>query len=106
MGYRWRRCCRGRPPKERQLSPGHCPKKFIYENTPNQEVTLYYDELEAIKLVDLDGLSQEEAGQKMNISRGTIWRLLQQAHRKIAEALTTGKTITIKPNNTNQEQTP
>lgn len=100
MCYRWRGPrCRGRPRKPRCLDAEHQPKKFICTTTPplTPEITLSYDELEALKLVDLQGLSQEEAGLKMNISRGTIWRLLEQAHKKIAEALTTGKTITIKP---------
>ncbi len=52
-------------------------------------------ELEAFRLVDLEGLSQEEAGQKMGISRGTIWRLLQNARRKTAQALTEGRPLQI-----------
>jgi hypothetical protein len=54
-------------------------------------------ELEVIRLVDLEGLSQEEAGAKMGVSRGTIWRLLQEARRKIATALSEGRRIDIKP---------
>jgi predicted DNA-binding protein (UPF0251 family) len=52
-------------------------------------------EVEALRLVDLVGLSQEEAGQRMGISRGTVWRLVQTARRKVAEALTEGKTLVI-----------
>ena len=52
-------------------------------------------ELEAFRLVDLEGLSQEEAGTKMGISRGTIWRLLQSARRKTAQALTEGRPLQI-----------
>jgi predicted DNA-binding protein (UPF0251 family) len=51
--------------------------------------------MEAFKLVDMDGLSQEEAGQKMSISRGTIWRLVQGARRKAAQALSEGRPILI-----------
>jgi len=50
-------------------------------------------ELEVLRLVDLEGLSQEEAGEKMGISRGTIWRLLQSAREKVARALTEGRPI-------------
>lgn len=52
-------------------------------------------EIEALRLVDLEGLSQEEAGQKMGVSRGTIWRLLQSVRRKVAQALTEGKTLVV-----------
>jgi predicted DNA-binding protein (UPF0251 family) len=52
-------------------------------------------ELEALRLVDLEGLSQEEAGEKMGISRGTVWRLLQNARKKTVQALTEGKPLQI-----------
>jgi predicted DNA-binding protein (UPF0251 family) len=52
-------------------------------------------ELEALRLVDLEGLSQEEAGTKMGVSRGTVWRLLQSARKKTAQALTEGKPLQI-----------
>lgn len=52
-------------------------------------------ELEAFRLVDLEGLSQEEAGQRMGISRGTVWRLLQNARKKTAQAITEGRPLQI-----------
>lgn len=52
-------------------------------------------ELEAFRLVDLEGLSQEEAGQRMGVSRGTVWRLVQSARRKAAQALTEGRPLQI-----------
>jgi RNA polymerase sigma factor (sigma-70 family) len=52
-------------------------------------------ELEVIRLIDLEGLTQEQAGQKMGISRGTIWRILHRARRKIAQALVEGRRIKI-----------
>jgi len=54
-------------------------------------------ELEAFRLVDLEGLSQEEAGRKMGVSRGTIWRLVQNARRKTAQALSQGRPLNIAP---------
>lgn len=53
-------------------------------------------ELEALRLVDVEGLSQEEAGKKMGVSRGTIWRLLQEARRKTASALSERRRIDIR----------
>ncbi len=58
-------------------------------------VTLYQDELEAVKLCDLEGLTQEEAGKRMGVSRGTVQRLISSAHRKIAEALVNKKALTF-----------
>jgi predicted DNA-binding protein (UPF0251 family) len=52
-------------------------------------------ELEVLRLVDLEGLSQEEAGTRMDVSRGTVWRLLQQARAKVAQALSEAQPITI-----------
>ncbi len=52
-----------------------------------------------MRLVDLEDLSQEEAGEKMGISRGTIWRLLKSARRKTTLVLTDGRTIRISENN-------
>jgi hypothetical protein len=60
-------------------------------------VHLELAELEALRLVDLQGLTQDEAGEKMGVSRGTIWRLLQSARSKVAQALTEGKQILISP---------
>jgi len=42
-----------------------------------------------------EGLSQEEAGEKMGVSRGTVWRLLQNARKKTAQALTEGRPLQI-----------
>jgi len=70
--------------------------------TPNppqglEPILLELAELEAFRLVDLEGLSQEEAGQRMGVSRGTVWRLVQRARRKTAQALSEGRPIYIVP---------
>ena len=52
-------------------------------------------ELEALRLVDLEGLSQEDAGGRMGVSRGTVWRLLQSARKKSAQALTEGRPLQV-----------
>jgi predicted DNA-binding protein (UPF0251 family) len=52
-------------------------------------------ELEAFRLVDMEGLSQEDAGQRMGVSRGTIWRLVQSARKKTAQALSEGRPLHI-----------
>jgi predicted DNA-binding protein (UPF0251 family) len=60
------------------------------------EVVLEPDELEALKLYDLDGLEQTEAAKKMGISQPTFARIISQSHQKIAEAIIKGKAIKIK----------
>jgi len=52
-----------------------------------EKITLYRDELEALKLCDMDGLTQVEAGSRMGISRGTVQRILSSARKKVATAL-------------------
>jgi len=54
-------------------------------------VTLYFEEFEAIRLVDYERLHQEEAAEMMNISRPTFTRLLDKARRKLARAFVEGK---------------
>ena len=61
-----------------------------------EEVTLTVDELEAIRLTDLEGLYQSDAAEKMNVSRQTLGRILESAHKKIADALVNGKAMLIK----------
>jgi predicted DNA-binding protein (UPF0251 family) len=61
-----------------------------------EEVTLTVDEFEAIRLADLEGLYQADAAEKMNISRQTLGRVLESAHKKIADALVNGKALLIK----------
>jgi len=61
-----------------------------------EEMVLFPDELEALKLHEVDGLEQIEASEKMKISQPTFARLLGSAHQKIAEAIVKGKAIKIK----------
>jgi predicted DNA-binding protein (UPF0251 family) len=60
---------------------------------------LKVEELEAIRLVDLEGLHQEEAAKKMGVSRKTLWRDLESARKKVACALTYGNAIEIQGGN-------
>ncbi|MEM3551866.1 MAG: DUF134 domain-containing protein [Candidatus Bathyarchaeia archaeon] len=89
---------RGRFPKPVILGATP-PTNSLTPNPPlNQEpIFLEFAELEAFRLVDFEGLSQEEAGQRMGVSRGTVWRLVQRARRKTAQALSQGRPIHIVP---------
>ena len=60
-----------------------------------EEVILLPDELEALKLYEVDGLEQIEASKKMKISQPTFARLLGSANKKVAQAIIQGKAIRI-----------
>jgi len=64
-------------------------------NTIKEFVRMTPDELEALRLVDYEGLLQEEAAKRMGISRGTVWRCLDSARRKVATMLVEGRELSI-----------
>jgi len=58
-------------------------------------IILSLDELEALRLVDLEGLYQEQAAEQMGISRPTLARILESARKKVADALVHSKGLRI-----------
>ena len=58
-------------------------------------VTIRIDMLEAMRLVDAEGLNQDDAAQSMDISPATLCRILGQGRKLVAMALSTGKAINI-----------
>jgi predicted DNA-binding protein (UPF0251 family) len=60
-----------------------------------EEVILTLDELESLRLADMNGLYQEQAAEKMKISRPTFSRIVEEARRKTADALIHGKALRI-----------
>jgi predicted DNA-binding protein (UPF0251 family) len=60
-----------------------------------QEIGLTIDEFEAVRLADLEGLYQEDAAKKMNVSRQTFGNIIAAAHKKIADAIVNGKALKI-----------
>jgi predicted DNA-binding protein (UPF0251 family) len=61
-----------------------------------EEVDLSLDEVEAVRLADLEGIDQTKAAKKMKISQSTFQRTLESAHKKIAQALILGRAIRMK----------
>jgi uncharacterized protein len=59
-------------------------------------VTMTVDEYEAVRLADLEGLYQEDAARRMEVSRQTFGRIIESAHHKIAQALVNGQALEIK----------
>lgn len=87
-----------RPPKPRHVrcdpqvvhfKPAGVPMRLL------KEVSLGRDELEAMRLADLEGLSHEQVGEMMNVSRATAGRILAEARRKTAAALVQGWAIRV-----------
>ncbi|MCK9614179.1 MAG: DUF134 domain-containing protein [Candidatus Omnitrophica bacterium] len=60
-----------------------------------EEVNLTLDELEAVRLADFDGLYQEDAAKKMDVSRQTFGNIINSAHKKIADVLLNAKALKI-----------
>jgi predicted DNA-binding protein (UPF0251 family)/DNA-directed RNA polymerase subunit RPC12/RpoP len=70
------------------------------------ENILKLEELEAIRLKDLEGLEQSECAEKMEVSRPTFQRILLSAREKIADSLVNGKAIHIEGGNFTQNICP
>lgn len=95
-GRRRRRGQRGRFPKPVTIPNPAKTRKFIpHPLTKESTIILEPAELETLRLVDLEGLSQQQAGIKMGVSRGTIWRLVKSARKKVTQALTEGQILVV-----------
>jgi predicted DNA-binding protein (UPF0251 family) len=64
-----------------------------------EETVLSFDELEAIRLIDSEGMEQNKAGKKMKISQSTLSRLLKNGRKKLADAIISGQAIKIQGGN-------
>jgi len=60
-----------------------------------KEIELNLDELEAMRLCDLEKMGQKEVAEKMKISQSTLSRIITSARKKIAQALVEGRAIAI-----------
>ena len=58
-------------------------------------VIMTVDEFEAIRLIDLEGFTQEESAEQMNIARTTVQAIYSEARRKLAESLIEAKVLLI-----------
>ena len=89
---------RGRPRVSRKIEPEgpvRCYAPQCHVLGSEEVVVLLPEELELLKLVDLQGLEQEEAATSLGVSRRTVWRDLHEARRKVADALVHGKGIEV-----------
>ena len=79
-------------PETRYFKPRGIPCSSL------KEVILTLDELEALKLADLNCEYQEKAAKKMNVSRQTFGIIIEKARKKLADAIVNGKALKIKGN--------
>lgn len=91
-----------RPTKWRKIEniptiPYFIPSEKDIKEVP--ENVLKLEELEAVRLKDLEGLEQDECAEKMQVSRPTFQRILISAREKIADSLVNGKVIHIEGGN-------
>lgn len=87
-----------RPKCCRRINEGPVCTVFKPAGVPGstlERVVLTMDELEAIRLADLDGLYHEAAASKMNVSRQTFGRIIESARHKVARVLTGGLALHI-----------
>lgn len=87
-----------RPRKRRVLT--RAPRPAIYKPAgialrDLRQVKLLPEELEALRLADLNGLTQAQAAESMGVSRSTFQRTLERAHRHVALALAEGFALRI-----------
>lgn len=84
---KWRKvCCL---PNNNRFGPLDSSADAV--NTVNMTV----DEYETIRLIDLNGLTQEECAKQMNISRTTVQGVYDEARKKLAQSLVNGKVLCI-----------
>jgi predicted DNA-binding protein (UPF0251 family) len=68
-----------------------------------ETIRLELGELETMRLCDLEGASQEEAGMRMGVSRGTVQRLLKRGRAKVVRALLESKALLIEKGDTDED---
>lgn len=87
-----------RPPKKRIVR--HRPRYFefgpVCKNDDKSEfLDLTLDQLEAMRLADLEGMAQEDAANAMDVSRQTFGRIIEQARKTVVNALVNGYFLRI-----------
>lgn len=91
-----------RPRKLRFVQGRPIVDAFVPNRTPPwgpEEVILTIEGLEAIRMIDHQGLDQVTAAGMMNVSRQTLGRILTEARTIVADALVMGKTLRIEGGN-------
>ncbi|WP_425446932.1 DUF134 domain-containing protein [Dethiothermospora halolimnae] len=89
-----------RPRKCRKVAFIPEEKYFVpHGKSDNDEIIIKIEEVEAMRLKDIEKLSQEECAARMEVSRQTFQNIINSAREKVAKALVEGKSIRIKGGN-------
>ena len=89
---------RGRPRIKRRLSENgmfRCYGPKCQIPAEEEPVVILPEEIVVLRLIDLEGMEQEEAAAYLGISRRTLWKDLHESRRKITDALVHGKMIEV-----------
>ncbi len=65
------------------------------KNLEDNIITMSVEEYESIRLIDLEGMLQEECAESMNVARTTVQRIYNDARKKLADALVNGYVLKI-----------
>ncbi len=84
---KWRKvCCL---PDNSRFGPMGFPEEAL------EAVNMTVDEYETIRLIDLEGFTQEECANQMNVARTTVQGIYNEARKKLAQSLVNGKVLLI-----------
>lgn len=84
---KWRKvCCL---PESNLFGPLNAP------NLNSEIIIMTVEEYETLRLIDLEGMMQEECAEKMNVARTTVQRIYNDARKKLAESLVNGNILKI-----------
>ncbi len=84
-----------RPKKSKKVCKIPDVRTFTSSDENDNVISMTIEEYEVIRLMDKEGLKQEECSLQMNVSRPTIQILYVNARRKVAQFLTEGGTLKI-----------
>lgn len=86
-----------RPCKNRRICSIPFCKKFIPQDSmyADSAITMTMDEFECIRLIDFEGLRQEECAKRMAVARTTVQSIYSNARKKIAQSLVLGHELII-----------
>ncbi len=84
---KWRRVC--------DLPEHNCFGPLNMHINKDHFVIMSIDEYESIRLIDLEGMTQEECSQRMHVARTTVQRIYSDARKKLAESIVEGKMLRI-----------
>ncbi|MEX1375921.1 MAG: DUF134 domain-containing protein [Eubacteriales bacterium] len=86
-----------RPTKWRKVC--YMPRNTVFgpmdKRQDSETITMMVDEYETIRLIDLEGLTQEECAERMNVARTTVQRIYTIARNKLAKSLVNGSVLKI-----------